>query len=390
FQGKISASRALSQSLNVPAVRLLDQIGVANFLSKLEQAQFAQIKQDQDKLGLSVVLGGCGASLEELVRMYAAFANDGQLGTLNYRAQSSNQVAEGISLISPAAAYLITETLTELSRPDLPIQWHNASNLPKVAWKTGTSYGRRDAWSIGYHPKYTIGVWVGNFDGTGVPDLYGAGTAAPLLFNIFNQLARPDGNRWFGFEEEQLVFREVCSESGLIPEKWCHNTILDMALPGISPYQYCSHMRTIPILPDSSMAFCTDCMPDTGYINVPFPNYPPELLQHYQKQHIAYTQPPPHNPDCERIFSEGGPIIISPQDGLEYLIMPEDTSAIMLSCQAGPEVHTVYWYINDRFISAASPNESLFKQLPPGKVKISCSDDKGRNNHIFIQTKNLK
>lgn len=388
FRGKIRASEALSQSLNVPAVRLLDEIGVPKFLQKLTESGFKQIKKDENKLGLSVVLGGCGASLEELAQMYAAFANRGTLRSIKYRYGESAAAKEEI--ISPGAAYLITETLTELSRPDLPIQWHNATNLPKVAWKTGTSYGRRDAWSIGYHPKYTVGVWVGNFDGTGVPDLYGAGTAAPLLFNIFNQLPRPEGNAWFKFEEEQLVFREVCSESGHIPAKWCTSKVLDMALPGISPYQTCEHMRTIPVLQDSTMAFCTDCMPDSGYINAQYPNYAPELLNYYQKNRINYLQPPPHNPDCERIFAEGGPIITSPQNGLEYIIMDEDTSAIMLRCQAGPEVHTVYWYVNDRFIGSAPPNAPIFRQLSPGKQKISCSDDKGRNTHIDIELKITK
>ncbi|MFK7925033.1 MAG: penicillin-binding protein 1C [Bacteroidia bacterium] len=388
FRGKVTASNALSQSLNVPAVRLLHEIGVPKFLQKLEKAGFEQITKDQQKLGLSVVLGGCGASLEELSRMYAAFANQGKLRSIRYR--DEDEITTEESVFSPAAVYLITETLSKLSRPDLPVQWHNSANLPKVAWKTGTSYGRRDAWSIGYSPRYTVGVWVGNFDGTGVPDLYGAGTAAPLLFNIFNQLPRPKDNAWFEFEEGLVVFREVCSESGQLPEKWCNSKVLDMALPGISPYQPCEHMRTIPILADSSLAFCTDCMPDSGYINTQFANYPPELLHYYQQNRIAYTQPPPHNPDCERIFTDGVPLITSPQDELEYLVMKEDTSAIMLSCQVGAEVHTVYWYVNDHFIGSAEPNEAIFHQLPAGTAKISCSDDKGRNSHINIMVKHLK
>ncbi|MEL6652863.1 MAG: penicillin-binding protein 1C, partial [Bacteroidota bacterium] len=296
---------------------------------------------------------------------------------------------EEVQLLSPAAAYLISQPLTELTRPDLPVQWHNAANLPKIAWKTGTSYGRRDAWSIGYHPRYTVGVWVGNFDGTGVPDLYGAGTAAPLLFNIFNALSRPEKHNWFGFQKDQLVFREVCSESGHLPESWCTNRVLDMAIPGISPFKLCDHSRSIPILPDSSMAFCTDCLPDSGYIYERYPNHAPELLQYYQRNQIAYAQPPMHNPDCERIFSSGGPRIVSPQDGLEYLVMPGDTNAIMLSCQAGPEVHTVFWYVNDRFVGSAPPNAPLFKQLPPGGVKISVSDDKGRNREVGITVRRV-
>lgn len=388
FRGKITASNALSQSLNVPAVRLLNEVGVPKFLEKLEKAGFEQITKDHNKLGLSVVLGGCGASLEELSRTYAAFANQGVLRPIRYR--NEDKITTEESLFSPAAVYLITETLSKLSRPDLPIQWHNAANLPKVAWKTGTSYGRRDAWSIGYSPRYTVGVWVGNFDGTGVPDLYGAGTAAPLLFNIFNQLPRPKDNAWFEFEEGQIVFREVCSESGHLPEKWCNSKVLDMAIPGISPYQRCQHMRTVPILADSSMAFCTDCMPISGYVNTQFPNYSPELLQYYQQNRIPYTQPPPHNPDCDRIFTEDAPIITSPQNNLEYLVMEEDSNAIMLSCQVGAEVHTVYWYVNDHFIGSAVPNEAVFYQLPPGMVKISCSDDKGRNTHIDVMVRYVK
>ncbi len=171
YNGNITIEYALATSLNIPAVKILDQLGVPTFVNKLKQAEFAQVKKEGNQLGLSVILGGCGVKLEELTALYAAFASQGRYTPLRWRQQ--DKIAYEKQLVSPAASYVVNQILTQLQRPDLPHNFQNSGHLPRIAWKTGTSYGRKDAWSIGYNKKYTVGVWVGNFSGEGVPELNG-------------------------------------------------------------------------------------------------------------------------------------------------------------------------------------------------------------------------
>ena len=186
FNGYVTVEYALDHSLNIPAVKSLDLLGKDRLVSKLVQCDFKQIQKDQRKLGLSMILGGCGATLEQLTGLFSAFANNGVYVHPQYLKSDSS--SKKIQLLSPAADYMVTEILSKVNRPDFPLNWTATEHMPKIAWKTGTSYGRRDAWSIGYNKNYTVGVWVGNFSGAGVPELSGANTASPLIFIIFNTI----------------------------------------------------------------------------------------------------------------------------------------------------------------------------------------------------------
>jgi penicillin-binding protein 1C len=384
FYGNITVEFALANSLNVTAVKILNQVGTLNFIDRLAVAGFKKIDEDRDVLGLSTVLGGCGATLEELTGLYCAFANGGKYKELVYTDDEDQHTEKEI--LSDKSVYMLTEILTGLSRPDLPMDWQNTPHMPKIAWKTGTSYGRRDAWSIGYNKKYTIGVWAGNFSGEGVPELNGAAVAAPLLFSIFNTIDYNSGDDWYSMPEG-LDFRYVCAETGKVPADFCNNQVIDYYIPGISTAEICDHMKRVFISPDSSMSYCTSCKPPAGYIEALYPNYKPEIIAYMEDNNIAYIKIPPHNPLCERLMSGQPPVITSPVHENEYLVDVNDSMQIMLGCNAANDVSTVYWYINNKFYRSAPANENLFFQPPEGKVYISCSDDKGRNSDITISVR---
>ncbi len=147
FNGMVSIEFALANSLNIPAVKILDTLGKSYFIEQLVKANFKQVALKKDVLGLSVILGGCGARLEELTTLYAAFANQGVYRQPHFVPSDSLEITT--PLFSPAAAYGITQVLTQLTRPDFPQQFSAFTNTPRIAWKTGTSYGFRDAWAIG-------------------------------------------------------------------------------------------------------------------------------------------------------------------------------------------------------------------------------------------------
>jgi len=272
--GNISAAFALSNSLNIPAVKLLHQYGVQEFCQKLERSGIPIAKRSK-KLGLSMILGGCGVKLEELIGLYASFASGGAYQPLIYTSKHAPQLTT--KLLTPAAAYITSEILTQLRRPDLPYNYQYAPDLPKIAWKTGTSYGRRDAWSIGFTPQYTIGVWVGNFDGTSNPALSGAEIATPLLFGLFRAFSTPAAANWFQ-RPQGLGTRAVCSFSGLVPGKHCIDKITDDYIIGISSAERCQHLLPVWVNDSQSISYCGACVPLTGVVQKLYSNLSPALI----------------------------------------------------------------------------------------------------------------
>lgn len=382
FNGLVNIETSLANSLNIPAVKALKMIGVNYFISKLREARFRQIVKDEKKLGYSMILGGCGVTLEELTNLFAVYGNQGRYTNLRYL--KSDTITIDRQLISSAAAYVITENLTKANRPDLPSSFENTIRIPKVAWKTGTSYGRRDAWSIGYNAQYTVGVWVGNFSGEGVKSLVGAEVATPLLFQVFNAIDYNSKKEWFK-APKSLKVRWVCAETGLPPRSFCKNQVIDYYLPLISPNEKCNHLKEIAVSQDGQKSYCLTCRPENNFKKVLYPNLAPEMVAFYNMEGIAYKKIPGHNPQCTRIFEHPAPIINSLSANKQYIVDRDEPPELMLTCIAHNEVKTVYWYINDQFHKAASPLDKVFFKPTRGTMKISCSDDQGKSTSMTIR-----
>ena len=392
FHGKVTIEFALANSLNIPAVKILKEITTPVLVEKLKRADFQAVKKNSSKLGLSLVLGGCGVTLEELTNLFSCFSNEGNFLKAHFlkpNPQSKALVApipNPQSLISPESTYLITQILTQITRPDLPNNYDYTYRMPKIAWKTGTSFGKKDAWSIGYNANYTVGVWIGNFSGEGVPELSGANIATPLLFDIFNTIEYNSSAKWFK-SPERIALRKVCAESGDVPSEFCTNQVTDYFIPSVSKMTPCTHLRSVYVRADEQISYCSHCLPDSGTVKKQYPNHAPELVSWYETKHILYQKIPPHNPKCERVFQENAPQIVYPVDGSEYILDKKDTQKMMLNCQVSNDVKVIYWYINDKLLQKSEPNTKVFFTPEVGKLKISCSDDKGRNTDIFVEVR---
>ena len=418
FNGSVTAEFALANSLNIPAVALLKEIGTPALVSTLQKAGFSTVKKQSKDLGLSMILGGCGVTLEEMTRLYVGLANGGVEGSLAFtpppgplplkkgegvkfpgnspstffegRGPGAVRRSDGVRLLSPEAAYLVTNTLTQIIRPDLPNNFDNSYHLPRIAWKTGTSYGRRDAWSIGYNQRYTIGVWVGNFSGVGVAELSGANTATPLLFQLFNALDYDSPNGWFqapANTKSNLAMRLICPETGDVPGDSCQNPVTDYHIMGVSRHRLCQHRKAAFTNLAGTMTYCPHCRPDSGWVRRSYPNLAPELVVFYQSRHIPFEPVPPHNPACERVSATAGPLITSLNDGSEYFVNPAQPAELELGCQAANDVQTVYWYVNDKLYRKARPTEAVFFKPRPGVLKVSCADDRGRYSDLRVLVK---
>ena len=389
FNGYVTMEYALEHSLNIPAVKSLKALGKDKLVEKLTQCDFRQIDRDRKKLGLSMILGGCGASLEELTGMYSIFANNGVYVRPRYTRDSVGggpAPAGGRKILSPAATFMINETLSKVNRPDFPLNWQSTMHLPKIAWKTGTSYGRRDAWSIGYNKRYTVGIWVGNFSGLGVQELSGANVATPLLFTVFNTIDYDNDGGWFDKPADCDV-RMVCSETGLPPAERCKNLVTEYFIPLVSTAKPCDNREEVFISADGKLSYCRVCLPVSGYKKKWYTVIPPEMKEYYDANHITYEAIPPHNPMCEKVFKEGAPIVTSPANGSEYLINRKDPEPLLLRCRVTDDVARVYWYINDKFFKTSEAGGKEFFVPDEGPVKISCTDDKGRNRNIWIRVR---
>jgi penicillin-binding protein 1C len=402
FNGYVSMEYALEHSLNIPAVKSLKALGKDKLIQKLGVCDFRQIKKDQNKLGLSMILGGCGATLEELTGMYSIFSNEGKYvrpiytlddsvgsvatGSGTARARKSLPETGGQTVLSPAATFMINETLSKVNRPDFPLNWASTVHLPKIAWKTGTSYGRRDAWSIGYNKRYTVGIWIGNFSGLGIPELSGANVATPLLFTVFNTIDYDDDQAWFT-QPKDCDVRTVCSETGLPPTDHCTNLVTDYFIPLVSPSKKCDNMQELFVSADEKISYCRVCLPESGYKKKWYKFISPEMKDYFEQNRIAYQPIPPHNPLCEKVFREGAPVVTSPANGSEYLISKKDPEPLQLKCRVSNDVGKVYWYINNKFYKAGEAGGKQFFIPDEGPVKISCTDDKGRNQDIWIRVR---
>jgi penicillin-binding protein 1C len=382
YRGLLPASQALALSLNVPSVDLANRMGIDLFINKLSQGGLRWIESRKKNLGLSVVLGGCGVTLTELTSLYTTLANGGLHYPLEFI--KDNEDGKADTLFSPEASWLITDMLTNLKRPDLPNNFESSIHLPHIAWKTGTSYGRRDAWSIGYNPDYTVGVWVGNFDGTGTADLSGSESATPLMFRIFTILTFNRQAKWF-VQPKGLDFRLVCSESGLPPNDFCENLVMDYYIPSISPNRKCNHLVEVFTDPAGTVSYCRSCLPESGYRSEYYPNLSPGLISFYDQEQIPFKRIPPHNPSCNRVYKDENPSIASLDDDKEYILYAASHQQLQLACTASADVTRVYWYIENKFFKSATVNEKLFFTPSAGTIKISCCDDKGRNTDIYIR-----
>ncbi|TQD41031.1 penicillin-binding protein 1C, partial [Marilutibacter aestuarii] len=211
YRGPVSAAEALQLSLNVPAVDLLDRVGPVRFAARLAHAGIDLHWPRGAAPNLSMILGGTGARLEDLVGAHAALNREGLAGRVRYRPDDPRADRR---LLSPGAAWIVRWILEDNPRPGSADSF-DASGRARVAWKTGTSYGFRDAWALGGTRRHTVGVWVGRPDGTPLPGQYGAVTALPLLFEVVNALPRHRGDAAAAPPPPDVAAIEACWPLGL-------------------------------------------------------------------------------------------------------------------------------------------------------------------------------
>ncbi len=422
FEGPITATAALIRSRNVPAVYLETELrrraeplksGVGGLYDLLSRAGISELKP-AEHYGLALVLGGLEVTMRELVQLYAMLARYGTIAPLRYRLESP--ISPGEKLISPEAAALTLEMLrsdgTELGldravwvRDEIPI-----------AWKTGTSYGFRDAWTIGVVGRFVLAVWVGNFNSRGNPSFIGRRAAAPLFFEIVEALrpeiqAEPVAESALNAavaksdfptfsrrgEISQVADKsmerlprqhlhvsavDVCAISGQIPNRFCPRTERTRFIPGVSPIATCEIHRELRIERRSGLRACPGERAGTEAMVFEF--WPSDLLRLFDRAGLPRVRPPAFAARCEigeRALQGHSPVITSPQPNVVYTIRARSIGddRVPFAATADADVELLRWFVGERFVGETNRTESLMWSARPGDFVIRVVDDSGRS-----------
>lgn len=384
FSGLVSAADALERSLNVPAVNLNAAMKkMVNLYDLLKKAEMSTI-QKEDHYGLSLALGGCEVTLLDLTGLYSSLAAGGKLHHPKLTAEEQDRAP--VELFDPGTAFIITDLLSKIRRPDLPAVWE-FTTLPKVSWKTGTSYGHRDAWSVGYNPIYTIGVWMGNFSGEGSAALVGAEVAAPLLFDLFTEFCR--NTRWNWFERpDNVKVRKVCSVSGQLPTAYCGTLVEEYYLVDHSPTAECEFHKSVLI--DTKTGYRLP--PGFGTKNpvqeVNYIKWPQRIATWRIQNGYEVYQLPEIDPTAERQVAGKAPIIQSPVGNVTYYFregVSLDYQKIAFVASVSNDVQRIFWFVDGEMVGSVKPGEKFFYQPAVGKHTVICQDDQGRMTEVGIK-----
>lgn len=300
FEGAVPASEALARSLNIPTVTMLQRYGVPKFYNFLKQTGISTLTRPASHYGLSLILGGAEGTLWDITCAYTDMARclkgldktDCSL-LLSDSAHNASSVVP-TSSFSPCAVWQTFEAIKEVNRPE-EIDWRTIPSMQTIAWKTGTSYGFRDAWAVGVTPRYAVGVWVGNATGEGKPGLVGARTAGPVMFDVFNLLP---SSPWFVRPSEGFVDAEVCHLSGHLKGRFCEETDTILILPAGLKTEACPYHHRINLSADGTQRIYESCINTEAAIQKNWFTLPPVWEWYYKQRHPEYKTLPPFKPGC--------------------------------------------------------------------------------------------
>jgi len=390
FQGAVPADIFIQKSLNVPAVRLLRKYGIERFINKLNRLGLKSIDKSADYYGLPLILGGAESSLWELTRMYTALAHslkfyNQDLNTeqilrdliIQNEAESPGSMTIDQDVLSPSSIYNMFEAMSGLDRPGLDAGWKAYASSQKIAWKTGTSYGFKDAWSIGVTKDYVVGVWVGNADGNGRPNLVGVNAAAPLMFSIFENL--PKSDIWFETPYEDMKSVEVCSKSGFLRSLNCPKTNF-IEIPKVQlKVKPCPYHRLVNITSDEVYQLNSSCDINTEKNTTPWFVLPPIMEYYYKKQNSDYKPLPDFHPNCKQQTST--PIeLIYPKPNQD-IILPktfEGSPSKVIFKAVYNENKTLYWHLDDKFVGSTQYFHEMQLQPKSGEHILTLVGEEGQ------------
>ena len=392
YSGAVNAASALSQSLNIPAVKMLQKYNSERFLAILKKTGFTTFTKPAGHYGLSLILGGGETTLWQLAGAYASLSRVLNNYTL-YKKYYKDDYHEPLLIAndksidgkqedpeppySASSVWLTYEALQKVNRPDSETGWQYFSSSPAIAWKTGTSFGFRDGWAVGTTPDFVVGVWAGNADGEGRPGLTGISAAAPLLFELTGLL---DTENWFAAPDDELTTITVCSSSGFRAGPDCTETVdIRACTAGLRsescPYHHIIHLNKSKTLQVSSVCASPDeIISESWFVLTPAMEY------FFKQKNPGYRVLPPFAPGCNPDKTIPVMEFIYPTQGVKIFI-PRDqegrlTRIIPEVAHRNPAVK-IFWHLDDSYISTSRYIHQIEIVAGPGNHTLTAVDEDG-------------
>ncbi|WP_458409463.1 penicillin-binding protein 1C [Bacteroides congonensis] len=404
YEGAVPASEALARSLNIPAVTMLQRYGVPKFHNFLQQTGFKTITRSSSHYGLSLILGGAEATLWDVTNAYAQMGRsliphpDSKLsekkeaGIIMAKEEEKEEENETVrkstqkNLIwDKGAVWQTFDALKEVNRPE-EIDWKSIPSMQTIAWKTGTSYGFRDAWAVGVTPRYAVGVWVGNATGEGKPGLVGAQTAGPVLFDIFNYLP---ASSWFERPTGVFVDAEVCRRSGHLKGRFCEETDTILILPAGLRTEACPYHHLITLSADEKHRVYENCANTEPTLQKSWFTLPPVWEWYYKQHHPEYSPLPPFKAGCGEDTFQPMQFIYPPINAHIKLPKQLDGSKGFMTVELAhndPNA-TLFWHLDDTYLTQTQDFHKISLQPAPGKHSLTAVDGEGNtvSTTFFIE-----
>ncbi len=377
FSGLVRAEQALSKSLNVPFVNMLQKVGVDRLIGHLQAWGVRSLDERPGYYGLSAAIGGLELSPLELAGLYAMLARGGRhLGVAWRKDMLSDAELPGLS---EGATYLVQRALRIKDRPDFPARRRFTGAPANISWKTGTSYGHRDAWAAGSDLRNTAVVWLGNLDQRPSGHLIGGQAAGPLLFDVLEGL-QAAGEVVDPRPPQDLTRVEVCRYSGHVPGPGCAETKFAWARQTAVPLETCPYHAAMDIDDETGLALAPRCRARRSYHTEKFLVWPAGLRRWLQDGARHAPQPPAFLSGCEGTPTLTGPRIVSPGLGHLAVLIPgvdPGDQQIPLTSESGS--HRVSWFVDGHFLGAVDTEQPLWWRPEAGRHTVVVVDEAGRS-----------
>ena len=390
YDGAVAADNALIRSLNIPAVRMLKAHGIKRFHTKLKALKMTTINKEADHYGLSLILGGAETSMNDLASVYGSMARtlnhyttyNGKYNVydyfkLNYHLNAVEQKKElsNASNFTAASIYSTFNVMADLNRPRQERGWENFSSSRQVAWKTGTSFGHRDAWAIGVTPEYVVVVWVGNSSGEGKSGLTGLSSAAPLLFDAFKKLP---STSWFSQPYDEMEQLPICTKSGMRSSIWCEaSDSVWVPLAGLKT-KNCTYHKWVHLDESEQYLVNAECYPVDKMVKKSWFVLPPVWEWYYKKKNVNYRSLPSFLEGCENQIQNME--IIYPSQlkelSLAHNIDGSTGKFVFEVAHRNPEME-IFWHIDDEFIATTNHFHQIEVEPTIGQHILTVVDQDG-------------
>lgn len=392
YDGAVPASRALARSLNVPAVRMLRTYSTEKFHKQLGMMGLSTLNKPPSHYGLSLILGGAEATLWDLGYMYSVMGRTLNqypayrenlmqkpyyIRTINDREYTPVKPERSTPILNAGAVWFTMNAMVEVTRPEDEVNWKAFSSSGKVAWKTGTSFGNRDAWAIGANPEYVVAVWVGNADGEGRPGVVGLQAAAPILFDVFDRLPR---NGWFDEPYDELAQVPVCHLSGHRASVLC-DAVDTVYIPQSSLATVaCPYHKLVHLSEDGTHRVHSDCESVTSMRHEPWFVLPPTMEWFYKRKNPTYKTLPTYRTDCLADATEKPMALIYPKTPSTIYVpiqLDGTLSRTVFEATHRNKASTIYWHIDDEYLGTTKDIHQMELAPAVGEHYLTLVDENG-------------